>query len=201
MSKFGKIRNISGKTSTHRAENIFPKYLLYNVHEIARKYPREKKRYSKPFQPCVWFLWTLASRGTLLLACVHVEISMYTPISLCILHLNPCVYCDLYPRRTAAARGEGGCWPVVAFCGCMVFPPLAAWGSDVKITGSHAAGEGGGSASLNIYIYIYIQNMKNSDLSPHLLTPLSTFGAARQAGSGRGGTFMPLVDYVLDCCL
>jgi hypothetical protein len=46
MSKFGKIRNNSGKTSTHRAENIFPKYLLYNVHDIARKYPREKKRYS-----------------------------------------------------------------------------------------------------------------------------------------------------------
>jgi hypothetical protein len=43
MSKF---RNISGKISTHRAENIFLKYLLYNVHEIARKYPREKKRYS-----------------------------------------------------------------------------------------------------------------------------------------------------------
>ncbi len=46
MSKFGKIRNKSGKTSTHRAENIFLKYLLYNVHEIALKYPREKKRYS-----------------------------------------------------------------------------------------------------------------------------------------------------------
>jgi hypothetical protein len=46
MSKFGKILNISGKTSTHRGENIFPNYLLYNVHEIARKYPREKKRYS-----------------------------------------------------------------------------------------------------------------------------------------------------------
>jgi hypothetical protein len=46
MLKFGKIRNISGKTSTHRAENVFPKYLLYNDHEIARKYPREKKRYS-----------------------------------------------------------------------------------------------------------------------------------------------------------
>jgi hypothetical protein len=30
----------------HRAENILPKYLLYYVHEIARKYPREKKRYS-----------------------------------------------------------------------------------------------------------------------------------------------------------
>jgi hypothetical protein len=44
MSKFGKIQNISGKTSTHRAENIFLKYLLYNVHEIAWKYPREKKR-------------------------------------------------------------------------------------------------------------------------------------------------------------
>jgi hypothetical protein len=44
MSKFGKILNNSGKTSTHRAENIFPKYLLYNVHEIARKDPREKKR-------------------------------------------------------------------------------------------------------------------------------------------------------------
>ncbi len=41
-----KIRNISGKTSTQRAENIFPKYLLYNVPEIARKYLREKKRYS-----------------------------------------------------------------------------------------------------------------------------------------------------------
>jgi hypothetical protein len=46
MAKFGKIRNISGKTSTHREENIFPKYLLYYVDEIARKYPREKKRYS-----------------------------------------------------------------------------------------------------------------------------------------------------------
>jgi hypothetical protein len=46
MSKFGKIRNISGKTSTHRSENIFPKYFIYNVHEIAQKYPREKKRYS-----------------------------------------------------------------------------------------------------------------------------------------------------------
>jgi hypothetical protein len=33
-------------TSTHRAENIFSKYLLYYVHEIARKYPREKNRYS-----------------------------------------------------------------------------------------------------------------------------------------------------------
>jgi hypothetical protein len=43
---FGKIRNNSRKTSTHRAENIFPKYLLYYVHEIARKYPREKYRYS-----------------------------------------------------------------------------------------------------------------------------------------------------------
>jgi hypothetical protein len=42
--KFGKIRNNSGKTSTHRAENIFPKYLLLYVHEIVRKYPREKKR-------------------------------------------------------------------------------------------------------------------------------------------------------------
>jgi hypothetical protein len=41
-----KIRNISGKTSTHGAENIFPKYLLYNVNEIAWKYTREKKRYS-----------------------------------------------------------------------------------------------------------------------------------------------------------
>jgi hypothetical protein len=28
-------------TSTHRAENICEKYLLYHVHEIARKYPRE----------------------------------------------------------------------------------------------------------------------------------------------------------------
>jgi hypothetical protein len=46
MSKFGKIRNIYGKTSTQRAENIFPKYLLYIVHEIARKYLRQKKRFS-----------------------------------------------------------------------------------------------------------------------------------------------------------
>jgi hypothetical protein len=46
MWKCKKIQNNSGKTSTHRAENIFPKYLLYNVHEIAPKYPREKKRYS-----------------------------------------------------------------------------------------------------------------------------------------------------------
>jgi hypothetical protein len=36
----------SGKTSTYRAENIFPKYLLYYVYEIARKYLRKKKRYS-----------------------------------------------------------------------------------------------------------------------------------------------------------
>jgi hypothetical protein len=40
MSKFGKIRNNSGKTSTHRVENIFPKYLLCKVHEIELKYPR-----------------------------------------------------------------------------------------------------------------------------------------------------------------
>jgi hypothetical protein len=40
MSKFGKIRNNFGKRSTHRADNIFPKYLLCNVHEIALKYPR-----------------------------------------------------------------------------------------------------------------------------------------------------------------
>jgi hypothetical protein len=40
MPKFGKIINNSGKTSTHRAENIFPKYLLCYVHEIALKYPR-----------------------------------------------------------------------------------------------------------------------------------------------------------------
>ncbi len=45
-AEFGKFRNNSGMTSTHRAENIFPKYLLYNVHEIARKYPRGKNRYS-----------------------------------------------------------------------------------------------------------------------------------------------------------
>jgi hypothetical protein len=53
ISKFGKIQNNSGKTSTHRAENIFPKYLLYNVHEIAWKYPREKKRYSS-FSDSAW---------------------------------------------------------------------------------------------------------------------------------------------------
>ncbi len=29
MSKFGKIRNISDKTTTHRGENIFLKYLSY----------------------------------------------------------------------------------------------------------------------------------------------------------------------------
>jgi hypothetical protein len=41
-----KFEIIIGKTSTHRAENIFLKYLLHNVHEIAWKCPREKKRYS-----------------------------------------------------------------------------------------------------------------------------------------------------------
>jgi hypothetical protein len=46
MKMFRKILNDFGKTSTHREENIFPKYLLYYVQEIARKYPREKKRYS-----------------------------------------------------------------------------------------------------------------------------------------------------------
>jgi hypothetical protein len=46
MYGFEKIRSTSGKASTNRAENIFPKYFLYHVHEIARKYPREKKRYS-----------------------------------------------------------------------------------------------------------------------------------------------------------
>ncbi len=40
------MRNTSGKASTNRAENIFPKYLLYHIHEIARKYPREKTRSS-----------------------------------------------------------------------------------------------------------------------------------------------------------
>jgi hypothetical protein len=40
-------------TSAHRAENIFPKYLLYYLHEIARKYPREKNRYSS-FSDGVW---------------------------------------------------------------------------------------------------------------------------------------------------
>ncbi len=46
MKKFGKLRDNSGMTSTHKAENIFPKYLLYYVHEIARKYLKEKYRYS-----------------------------------------------------------------------------------------------------------------------------------------------------------
>ncbi len=54
MSKFGKIQNISGKTSTYRAENIFPKYLLCNVHEIAWKYPREKERYRTLAFPTVY---------------------------------------------------------------------------------------------------------------------------------------------------
>jgi hypothetical protein len=48
MWEFGKILNTSGKVSTKRAENIFPKYLLYYLHEIARKYPKEKK-YSSSF--------------------------------------------------------------------------------------------------------------------------------------------------------
>jgi hypothetical protein len=38
--------------SINRAENIFPKYLLYYLHEIARKYPREKK-YSSSFYDSV----------------------------------------------------------------------------------------------------------------------------------------------------
>ncbi len=68
MSKFGKIQNKSGKTSTHRVENIFPKYLLYNVHEIARKCPREKKRYSSFSNSAVPFLmsstwWCTVSAG------------------------------------------------------------------------------------------------------------------------------------------
>jgi hypothetical protein len=46
MFEFGKIRSTSGKASTNRAENIFPKYLLYYVPQIARKYPREKKHSS-----------------------------------------------------------------------------------------------------------------------------------------------------------
>jgi hypothetical protein len=41
-----KIWNNSGKTSTHRADNIFLKYFIYYVHEIARKYPKKKYRYS-----------------------------------------------------------------------------------------------------------------------------------------------------------
>jgi hypothetical protein len=48
MWEFGKILNTSGKVSTKRAENFFPKYLLYYLHEIARKYPKEKK-YSSSF--------------------------------------------------------------------------------------------------------------------------------------------------------
>ncbi len=38
--------------SINRAGNIFPKYLLFNLHEIARKYPREKK-YSSSFYDSV----------------------------------------------------------------------------------------------------------------------------------------------------
>jgi hypothetical protein len=37
MGEFGKNQSTSGKASTNRAENIFPKYLLYYVPEIARK--------------------------------------------------------------------------------------------------------------------------------------------------------------------
>jgi hypothetical protein len=40
---FGKILYTSEKMSTNRAENIFSKYLLHYVHEIAQKYSREKK--------------------------------------------------------------------------------------------------------------------------------------------------------------
>jgi hypothetical protein len=43
MWELGKIGNTSGKESINRAENIFPKYLLCYLHEIVRKYPREKK--------------------------------------------------------------------------------------------------------------------------------------------------------------
>jgi hypothetical protein len=46
MWEFGKIRSTSGKASTNGAEKIFPKYLSYYFHEIARKYPREKKYFS-----------------------------------------------------------------------------------------------------------------------------------------------------------
>ncbi len=50
MWEFGKIRSTSGKSSTNRAE-IFPKYLLYYFHEIARKYRR--KKYSSSFYDSV----------------------------------------------------------------------------------------------------------------------------------------------------
>jgi hypothetical protein len=53
MWKFGKIPSTSGKGSTNRAEKILPKYLLYYVHEIAWKYPREKK-YSSSFNDIVY---------------------------------------------------------------------------------------------------------------------------------------------------
>ncbi len=53
MWEFRKIRStLSRKASTNRAENIFSKFWLYYVYEIARKYPREKK-YSSSFYDSV----------------------------------------------------------------------------------------------------------------------------------------------------
>ncbi len=55
MWEFGKIQSTFEKASTNRAENIFPKYLSYDVHEIARKYPRQKK-YSSGFYDSVVYI-------------------------------------------------------------------------------------------------------------------------------------------------
>jgi hypothetical protein len=52
MWDLGKIRVTFGKVSTNTTDNIFPKYLLQYLHEIARKYPREKK-YSSSFYDSV----------------------------------------------------------------------------------------------------------------------------------------------------
>ncbi len=48
ICELGKIWNTFGKVSTNRAEKIFPKCLLHYLHEIALKYPRERK-YSSSF--------------------------------------------------------------------------------------------------------------------------------------------------------
>ncbi len=52
MLELGKIWVTFGKVWTKITENIFLKYLLQYLHEIARKYPREKK-YSSSFYDSV----------------------------------------------------------------------------------------------------------------------------------------------------
>ncbi len=52
MWEIGKIRVTFGKVSANITKNIFPKYLLWYLHEIAQKNPREKK-YSSSFYDSV----------------------------------------------------------------------------------------------------------------------------------------------------